>query len=430
MSEKPLEDDKDSKCGTLTPSEELVRRGIWPTYRKEPNMDSKKLVCLNLGSGACEIDGYRSVDRKHGLEVYPLDSVVDDGNVDEIYASHILEHFGHGECSSVLNHWVKKLRPGGRIRIAVPNFEWIADHYLKGEPINVQGYVTGGQVDTNDIHASIYDRETLAEIMVNAGLERIGEFASEYKDSSSLEVSLNLQGFKPISDLTKLENVFAVLSAPRFGPVLHFKSAIEAFAPLGIPFKIGQSAYWHQILCELMEEAIEAGAEFIITCDYDSVFSTQDVLELYRLARAYSDADAICAIQMRRGTQFPMFGMVDNNGKPIGTIYKAAMERNLTKINTGHFGLTIIRVSALNEIPKPWMLPIPNDDGRWDEGKIDADVSFWAKWRVAKRKLCMANHVVIGHLEETIKWPGKDLRPIFQTPVDFLNNGIPAEVRR
>src|SRR5262245_25562758 len=93
---------------------------------------------LNIGAGGRSIAGFRDIDRDLGSEAYPLD--VEDGSVEEILASHVLEHFGHGLVGEVLAHWVKKLQPGGKIRLAVPDTEKICTAYLAGQPVNIQGY--------------------------------------------------------------------------------------------------------------------------------------------------------------------------------------------------------------------------------------------------------------------------------------------------
>ncbi len=52
--------------------------------------------------------------------MYPL--AYKDESVDEIYASHVLEHFPYNKTQEVLNDWVRVLKPGGRIRIPVHYF--------------------------------------------------------------------------------------------------------------------------------------------------------------------------------------------------------------------------------------------------------------------------------------------------------------------
>ena len=55
-------------------------------------MDSLR---LNLGSGENELAGYINIDIKHGKLAYPLD--YQDNIIDEIRASHLLEHYPYGK---------------------------------------------------------------------------------------------------------------------------------------------------------------------------------------------------------------------------------------------------------------------------------------------------------------------------------------------
>ena len=214
------------------------------------------MIKLDLGAGNNPVDGFVSVDRKNGQEVYPLP--YDDDSVDEIRASHVLEHFSHTQVSEVINHWVSKLRPGGRLRIAVPNFETIVRQYMDNKPVNVQGYLMGGHVDANDHHGCLFDSDVLTEALLASGLERIHQWRSEQKDCASLDISLNLGGYKPSGKYQFCENTTAVLSAPRYGPVMHFRYAFRAFAKSRVPYQICQGAYWHQVLSQTLGAANRA----------------------------------------------------------------------------------------------------------------------------------------------------------------------------
>lgn len=383
---------------------------------------------LNLGGGDIEVEGFTNVDRKDGKEAYPLD--YGEETVAEIRASHLLEHFPYGQVQEVLKQWVSRLRPGGLIRLAVPDFRWIAERYLAHEPINVQGYTMGGQGHANDFHCTVFDEELLKELMVNVGLERIGRWKTEAQDCARLPVSLNLQGYKPSRGMKPTDNVRAILSCPRFGPTIHQRCTHKAFGRARIPYSVANGAYWHQVLSMLLEDALEGNAEFIITVDYDSIFDHEDVIELCRLIRADTTADAICPLQSRRGGKHALLGMVDRYGIPRTKIYTAEFDKNLTQIARGHFGLTIFRASALSDHPRPWMVPQPDADGRWSEGKVDADIDFWRRWKKNGKTLYLANHVVIGHMEEVISWPSRELVPVYQDIADYDTNGIPAEVKR
>lgn len=154
---------------------------------------------LNLGSGHkdLEIDGYVNIDIANGVSAYPLD--YESETVDEIRASHILEHFSKSEVENVLKSWVDKLRPGGVLKIAVPDFRKIASRYVSGEPSkhNTVHYIVGGQDDSNDYHKMIFDEDSLSQYLTAAGLENITKWTSEIEDCASYDISLNLQGNKP-----------------------------------------------------------------------------------------------------------------------------------------------------------------------------------------------------------------------------------------
>ena len=383
---------------------------------------------LNLGGGDVEVEGFTNVDRQHGQEAYPL--AYGEETIAEIRASHLLEHFPYGQVQEVLKHWVSRLYPSGLLRIAVPDFRWIAERFLANEPINVQGYTMGGQCHENDFHRTVFDEALLKELMINVGLERIGRWKTEAQDCARLPVSLNLQGFKPSRGTNPANNVRASLSCPRFGPTIHQRCTSKAFGRAHIPYNVANGAYWHQVLSMLLEDAIKGKAEFVFAVDYDSIFDYEDVLELCRLIRADTAADAVCPMQSKRGGKTTLVGMADRHGIPRTKVYVAEFDQNLTQIHRGHFGLTIFRVESLANHPRPWMIPIPDSDGCWGEGRIDADINFWDRWRDSGKTLYLANHVVIGHMEEVISWPTRDFTPIYQDIGDYDRNGIPAEVKR
>jgi predicted SAM-dependent methyltransferase len=392
-------------------------------------LGERAAVKLNLGSGPCPIDGYDNVDIKDGRLAYPLDC--EDESVDEIRASHVLEHFSHTITGKVVKHWVDKLKPGGCLKIAVPDFEIIAKRYLAGEPVNVQGYTMGGHLDDDDKHGAIFDKECLTEVMVDAGLERIGRWESDQGDCSGISASLNLIGYKPAADIHEIGYVRACISSARFGPALHHRSAWQAFGLLKIPYDVSVGAFWHQIISESIERQLtDPNCQFVLTLDYDTLFTAEDVVELYRLMRAYPEADAICPLQSKRSSRDALFNICDENGKLKNTAYVSDFWNNLTRVTTGHFGLTMFRAETLRNHPRPWMVPRPDSDGRWSDNKVDADIDFWFRWRDAGRTLYLANKVVVGHLEEVVSWPGPDFSPIHQSWGEYCETGRPAEVNR
>ncbi len=385
-------------------------------------------VKLNLGAGDTRIDGYTPLDGKDGQLIYPL--AYDDESVDVIRASHVLEHFPHGQVGDVLRDWVRALKPGGQLRLAVPNFQWIAERYLAGAPIPVQGYVMGGQVNGADFHKTIFDEDALREEMQAAGLIQIKRWQSEIQDCAALPVSLNLIGTKPDGavELGRALRVAAAMSVPRLGFMDNYFCAFQALVPLGIKLRKHTGAFWGQCLERCIEEWLGEGVDWILTVDYDSIFTREHVERLLELAQHYEDVDAIAPVQIHRTKGKALFTIRSDNERNVAELDRSAFDSDLLRIHTAHFGLTLIRAGALARLSKPWFKEQPDAAGGWGEGRIDPDVWFWRQWEAAGNTLYLANRVPIGHAELMVRWPDENFEAVYQHPSEFYESGPPAEV--
>lgn len=385
---------------------------------------------LNLGSGG-EVEGYVSVDRKQGQEAFPLD--YPDNSAEEIRASHLLEHFSRTDTQNVLKDWVRVLKPDGCLKIAVPDFDYIVAH--RDDP-KWQAYLFGGQVDENDYHHLAFDNPLLRRLMKDAGLVNIGPWADAIEDSHRLPVSLNVAGYKPSDkpcspnyqefDEDKPIKIVGVMSCPRLGWTDTFGAIQQSFMPLGIEVFRHSGVFWGQGLTRLMEIALTNGVDFIITIDYDSVFEQRHVHRLCQLIVENDDADAIVPLQVRRENDYSMFTMRGENGLRT-TVAKSEFRQPLTKILTGHFGLTIMRASSLKKLKKPWFLAIPDKNGEWNEGHVDEDIYFWHNCEQSGLNVFLANEVRIGHLQNMIAWPKDDFSPAHQYVSQYHEAGQPVE---
>ena len=82
----------------------------------------------NFGPDWVHIDG--NMDPPH-IEHSRIDKLeYKDDQVDLIYASHVIEYFDREEVVDILKEWHRVLVPGGTLRIAVPDFEAMANGYL------------------------------------------------------------------------------------------------------------------------------------------------------------------------------------------------------------------------------------------------------------------------------------------------------------
>lgn len=406
-------------------------------------------VRYNLGAGDVPFDGYINIDRKTGTEVYPLDC--DDGTADEIRASHILEHFDFKkEAILAVENWFAKLKPGGVMKIAVPDFKKICQGYLNNEKLNTSMYLLGSHLDSDDYHKSMYDEKCLRQLMESVGLVDIKPWESEGKDCSALPISLNLQGMKPVekieSEPTEKEptedgkvirkvdcsKIGAVMSMPRLTFSDNMFCAMATLSRLGIEMRQGIGVFWGQIHSRCWQNLIDAGKEFIVTIDYDTYFTKEQFLYLYTMIVSNPKIDAIMPVQIKRESCAALAGLVKTEEVPKGTdhppVSSKMFEQNLTKLVTGHFGLTILRVSALKKLSHPWFLGVPNKDGKWEEGRMDDDIYFWNHFHEEGFKLFQANRIGIGHMQLMVTTPDtleNGWTPVHNYITDIRKNGLP-----
>lgn len=384
---------------------------------------------LNLGAGATEIPGFTPIDIVLGSQAYPLFQYAD-GAVDEIRAVHILEHFSHTQTIDVLKEWCRVLKPGGRIRLSVPDFDYVVEQYKKGTNEPLEGFLMGGHYDEHDIHKAMFNEQKLTEALATAGFADIKRWSDEIGDCSSMEVSLNLEALKG-SDGTSAPPDFkvqAAMSVPRLGFMDNFFCVFQSLLPMKIGLRKHTGAYWGQCLEECMMYCVAEHPDAILTLDYDTVFSRHDVQTLIDLMKAYPEADAIAALQAARTKSTPLMTKKDAGGKNVGILPRDTFEADLLKVNTAHFGLTLIRAEKLKALPHPWFKHEPAVDGTWSEGRTDADIWFWRQWERAGNSLYIANRVPIGHAELMVRWPDINMESMYQHPSEFYEKGKPESV--
>lgn len=388
---------------------------------------------LNLGSGSFEIEDYVNIDIKNGRQAYPLD--YPDDSIDIIRASHLLEHFPMAEVFKIVKHWVDKLTPNGVLKIAVPDFKQIAENYLAGkDEQKTAGYIMGSQVDETEFHKCVFDKEFLINIMLDAGLTEIKRW-NDHVDTCRLPISLNLMGIKPNLplDVTSIESkgspeiidvkrkIACVVSMPRIGFTQNMRSMIRELSMRGIAVKIGTGAFWHQVLTTIIEEELESKPDFVLTLDYDTWFKYDQIVEMMEMMEL-SDADAIVPMQVKRESKEILL-KADKT-----TMTRADYETGLMPIATGHFGCTLFRASAFENLKRPWFLPVPGPDGRWGDGRTDADIYFWQNYIACGLKVYLATQIRLGHLQQVCTFPGKfedDLAPVHCYINDIEAGNVP-----
>lgn len=351
---------------------------------------------MNIGAGNTKLEGFTPIDRKFGQEAYPLDYA--DNSVDEIRASHILEHFTFAEARDALTEWVRVLKPGGRIRLAVPDFDKID----KSDP-NWAFYLMGGQMDANDVHKSIFDRDRLTAYMAECGLTDIRPWHSDNTDTASHKVSLNLEGCKaePGAKPNDLIRLAAVMSIPRVGWNDCWGQVFEALSPFKIPIRRFTGVYWGQCMQRALTDCLADGLDWVLCIDYDTMFTAQHVDRLMSELAANPEIDALASTQPRRNKPYPLMTM--------GNATECEVQPYPWKVTTAHFGLTLIRMDALKDVPKPWFKTEPDEHGDYGDQRLDDDIWFWHQWRLAGKSIYVTPNVRVGHLELMVSEFGEDM---------------------
>ena len=388
----------------------------WPTIEV-----SSTPVRLNIGD--VEVEGYTKVG---------LNTEVPDGSVDEVIADHVLQRFSHRKTLDVLRSWAKALKPGGLLKVSVPDHDKLIQLYQAQQHVTeLESWWLGSQENEDQTNRAFFTEQALRNGLLLSGLTGISRWKGESGKSTS-EIALNLQGRRPKA--VKIEGVHAFMSVPRYGATATHDAITVSLIQLGIPLRSGSGAFWHESLTNVIEDVIENPAchfKYILTLDYDTMLQPGNVIELYRLMEEHPEADAICGTQMRRGHEAPLLVIGDKDGNfdpnPDPDIFKG----ELTPALSAHFGCTMIRASTMKKLSRPWFQAQPATNGSWrGENYIAADVHFWHKFAKQGFKLFQANTVSIAHLEEVLFHASPDMKRITQDLNDYRAYGLPLSVGR
>ena len=218
--------------------------------------------------------------------------------------------------------------------------------------------------------------------------------------------------------------VEAVMSVPRLGFMDNFYTWAQALMPLGIrPTKV-TGAFWGQCLQRVFEQFADK-CEYLLTIDYDTFFTREDVEQLFAMAMTFQ-CDALTGFQTKREDGRPMLtlkGTLDNppeDGKT--TLPRSWFAEPVQEVDTMHFGCTVISTAALKRMKKPWFWEKCDPQGGYGDGRVDADIGFWRTFRESGNRCYVTPRVILGHGEYMVTWPGQDLgKPVFQYSTEFAN---------
>jgi SAM-dependent methyltransferase len=161
---------------------------------------------LNLGCADWKLPGWDNIDLPQvDLGVFPWPWV--DNSIDEILASHILEHFTRADGKRFLAECWNILRPGGALYIAVPDLDKFIECHLSGDFAPLGGYrwtdlnhLMGG--DKSDLrpewrHKYMYSFDSLSFALLQLDFELITRRGMEEFDNPAYKaISLYMSAIK------------------------------------------------------------------------------------------------------------------------------------------------------------------------------------------------------------------------------------------
>ena len=162
-------------------------------------------VRLLLGGRTHRIDGFLNVDLFEGEGVDIRTDASDlsmfkAGQVEEIYASHILEHFSHLKTVDVLKEWRRVLKSGAKAFISVPDFAAMVKLYEKcGLVEYIRNMLYGDQIYDLAYHYTIFTFPTLAAACAKAGFLDVKRLERMPYGLNDCSTNVDTATLKPIS---------------------------------------------------------------------------------------------------------------------------------------------------------------------------------------------------------------------------------------
>lgn len=161
---------------------------------------------LHLGCGSKYIPGFVHIDVIDDDHIQHTGSICDlpyaNESVNLVYASHVLEHFGRWETTTVLREWYRVLTHDGVLRLAVPDFAACAKLYheqgLLDGLTGIIGLISGGQRNEYDFHHMIFDERLLSRLLYSVGFREVRRW--DWKTTEHSHIDDYSQAYLPHMD--------------------------------------------------------------------------------------------------------------------------------------------------------------------------------------------------------------------------------------
>jgi len=134
-------------------------------------------LMLHLGCGDINAPGFINVDARPLPHVHVVTQhlfklyMIPDHSIDLVYMSHVLEHVGHRELHQTLSEFRRVLKPGGTVRISVPDFDKMIEIYRHtgNDVLSIEMPMMGGQDYAFNYHYCLFNHSRLKDSLQTAG---------------------------------------------------------------------------------------------------------------------------------------------------------------------------------------------------------------------------------------------------------------------
>lgn len=175
-------------------------------------------IFIHLGCGDINSPEFINVDARPAPHVHYVCNVLDlsvfaDGYANLVYACHVIEHVRHNALRKTLWEWKRILKPGGVLRLSVPDFDKIIQVYQACDRSisAIHRPLMGGQDYEYNVHFSAFNEMYLTEKLKEVGFREVrqwdpGNVANHdfcdwadsdlIVDGKAFPISLNLEAIK------------------------------------------------------------------------------------------------------------------------------------------------------------------------------------------------------------------------------------------
>ena len=260
---------------------------LWPTQRWSRRLavlprGPGGQVLLHIGCGEIDAPGFINIDARPYPHVHIVAknlsrlTTIPDEAADLVYMCHVLEHVSHRTVIGTLREMSRVLKPGGILRISVPDLDhMIALYQTSGNEVTaIEQPLMGGQDYSFNFHHAIFNRAHLQRLLLASGFDFVRAWDPnqcefhDFEDWASRSVtwngkeypiSLNLEAVKQ----TRQPEAWPLTLSQRVGMVLAREGMSGVLRRVGRRFSLGRGTLARPAVGQPIDHMmVEAKAEY------------------------------------------------------------------------------------------------------------------------------------------------------------------------